>query len=105
MRQLRATGGRKMSLLYLAWMFETSVPNVHFIITGATHKDADGPVTPARVPLTEEQVLAIRYRRSEGIPYAQLSEEFGKSSVALRSICSGHSFPNFGGPLAKRSTA
>lgn len=105
MRELRATGGRNMSLSYLAWLFETTVANVHLIVTGVTHKNAGGPITLVKDTLAEDQVVAIRERRAEGIPYAQISGEFGKTEVALRSICSGKSFPNVGGPIVSKRVA
>jgi hypothetical protein len=98
MRTLRATGGRKATLKYLSWLYETTQANVHLIVTGQTHKEIGGPITPIREPTTEAEVLEIRRMRAIGYSYAELSKEFGKSEVALRSICSGRSFPHHGGP-------
>ena len=98
MRELRAASPRSMTLEYLGKLFETTTANVHLIVTGQTHKDAGGPITGVKGPTTEEDVLDIRRLRAMGYKYPDLSMEFGKSEVALRSICSGKSFPQYGGP-------
>lgn len=99
MRLLRATGGTRVSLSSLAQMFDTTIANVHLITTGQTHKKAGGPLSNVREPTSEEEVLEIRHMRQLGYSYERLAQEYGKSSVALRSICSGKSFPQYGGPL------
>lgn len=98
MRELRAANPRAMTLEYLSKLFETTLANVHLIVTGQTHREAGGPVTEIKDPTTEEDVLDIRRLRAMGYKYPALAEEFGKSEVALRSICSGKSFPHIGGP-------
>jgi hypothetical protein len=98
MRTLYASGGRRMSTSYLGWMFETTTANVHLIVTGQTHKNVGGPISPVKGPTTEAEVLEIRELRAKGYDYYTLSEKFEKSQVALRSICSGKSFPHVGGP-------
>ena len=98
MRTLYALRSRKMSASYLGWMFETSTANVHLIVTGQTHREVGGPITPVKDPTTEKEVLEIRSMRAHGFSYFELSKKFGKSEVALRSICSGKSFPYVGGP-------
>lgn len=103
MRVLRAINPRRATLHCLAELFDTTPANVHLIVTGQTHKNAGGPITDVRDPTTEEEVLEIRQLRALGYSYASLSDEFGKSEVALRSICSGKSFPRVGGPLTGSS--
>lgn len=99
MRTLRATS-KKATLSYLGWLFETTTANVHLIVTGQTHKEVGGPITGTRPPTDAEQVEEIRKLRvNHRWSYRLLSSEFGKSEVALRSICSGKSFPQYGGPL------
>lgn len=101
MRELRALRPRT-SLIYLGWLFETTPANVHLIVTGQTHKEIGGPITEVKGPTSEEEVLEIRRLRRCGYSYPALSEKFGKSEVALRSICSGKSFPQYGGPLTSK---
>jgi hypothetical protein len=96
-RNLRAG---KAKLKDLAWLYETALSNVHLIVTGQSHKDAGGPIQPIEQPLEDSTVLEIRNMRALGYGYAELSIEYGKSEVALRSICSGKSFPHVGGPLS-----
>jgi hypothetical protein len=102
MRELRAASPRTMTLSYLSELFETTMANVHLIVTGQTHRDAGGPITEVKGPTSEEEVLEIRRLRRIGYSYPELSMEFGKSEVALRSICSGKSFPHYGGPLTSK---
>ena len=99
MRDLRANGAK---LDDLAWLFETTTSNVHLIVTGKTHRSAGGPITAVRGPTTSEDVIEIRQMRFMGYSYVALSLEFGKSEVALRSICCGKSFPKVGGPLVPK---
>lgn len=103
MRELRASDTRKYSLRKLAVMFKTTTANAHLIVTGQTHKQAGGPLSKVKFPTTDEEVIEIRTLRAIGYSYSALSKEFGKTEVALRSICSGKSFPNVGGPLTGRN--
>jgi len=103
MRELRAASPRSMTLAYLGKLFETTTANVHLIVTGQTHKEVGGPITNVKGPTTEEDVVIIRQMRRMGYSYRDLSMEFGKTEVALRSICAGKSFPQYGGPLASRA--
>lgn len=103
MRELRAAEGKTSALSYLSKLFDTTLANAHLIVTGQTHKNVGGPITEVKGPTSEDDVVAIRCLRAIGYKYADLSTEFGKSEVALRSICTGKSFPHYGGPLVKKS--
>jgi len=102
MRELRAASPKTVTLAYLSELFETTIANAHLIVTGRTHKDVGGPITEAKGPTSEEDVIVIRQMRAMGYKYPELSDEFGKTEVALRSICSGKSFPQYGGPLTTK---
>jgi hypothetical protein len=103
MRELRAAGGKTASLSRLSKQFDTTLANVHLIVTGQTHKEVGGPITEVKGPTSEEDVVIIRQMRALGYKYSDLAVEFEKSEVALRSICTGKSFPKYGGPLARKS--
>lgn len=102
-RVLRAANPEQ-PLTYFAWLFEVTDTAIHKIVTGQSHKDAGGPVTPVRDPTTEEQVIEIRNWRARGYSYREISELTGKKETALRSICSGKSFPHVGGPIVPHRT-
>jgi hypothetical protein len=103
MRELRAAGGKPAALSHLSKLFDTTLQNVHLIVTGQTHKEIGGPITEVKGPTSEEDVVIIRQMRALGYKYSDLSSEFDKSEVALRSICTGKSFPQYGGPLVRKS--
>ena len=96
MRELRAN--QRKSVKWLGWKFDTTPANAHLIVTGRTHKNVGGPITPVKGPTSDEEVVEIRTMRAMGYTYAELAKEYGKSEVALRSICSGKSFPHLPGP-------
>jgi hypothetical protein len=99
MREYRAAGDK---LRELAWLFKTTTSNAHLIVTGQTHKTAGGPIQEIEKDTPESVIVEIRLLRALGYSYAELSEEFGKSKVALRSICCGKSYPYVGGPRAPK---
>ncbi len=99
MRTYRASGSK---IKDLAWLFETTTSNVHLIVTGQTHKEAGGPIQEIAKDTPESVIREIRLLRAIGYSYAELSEEFGKTPVALRSICCGKSYPYAGGPLVPK---
>lgn len=86
-------------LTWLAWLYEVTDSAIHKVITGQSHKDAGGPIVPVRVPSTSDEIIAIREMRARGMAYKDISGKTGKKESALRSICSGKSFPRVGGPL------
>ena len=102
MREMRASGGKTSALSYLSKLFDTTLANAHLIVTGQTHKNVGGPITGIKGPTCEADVVAIRCLRAIGYKYSDLSKEFGKSEVALRSICTGKSFPYYGGPIVSK---